>query len=138
MSFAKMPAGSTFHNQTLWGAIGWGYTSCFGAAAMAAPTQRVVLVTGEGSHQMTAQEVSQFHRYGLKPIIFVLNNSGYLIERLLCKDPDIYYNDLAQWNYSLLPQALGWRRLVQRTRYELRRTRYSLSDGANVRHRGVH
>jgi indolepyruvate decarboxylase len=43
----------------------------------------------------------------LKPIIFVLNNNGYLIERLLCKNPDAYYNDLAQWNYQLLPQALG-------------------------------
>jgi indolepyruvate decarboxylase len=30
-----------------------------------------------------------------------------LIERLLCKDPDIYYNDLAQWHYQQLPQALG-------------------------------
>jgi indolepyruvate decarboxylase len=30
----------------------------------------------------------------------VLNNSGYLIERLLCKDPDIAYNDVALWPYS--------------------------------------
>jgi indolepyruvate decarboxylase len=51
--------------------------------------------------------VGQFHRRGLKPIIFVLNNNGYLIERLLCKNPDIYYNDLAQWHYHLLTQALG-------------------------------
>ena len=57
--------------------------------------------------QLTAQEVSQFHRYGLKSIIFVLKNDGYLIERLLCKDPNSYYSDLAQWNYHQLPQALG-------------------------------
>jgi indolepyruvate decarboxylase len=37
----------------------------------------------------------------------VLNNDGYLIERLLCKDPEAYYNDLAKWNYSKLPEALG-------------------------------
>jgi indolepyruvate decarboxylase len=30
-----------------------------------------------------------------------------LIERLLCKDPDICYNDLAQWRYSTLPEAFG-------------------------------
>ena len=54
-----------------------------------------MLVTGEGSHQLTAQEVSQFGRRGLSPIIFVLNNNGYLIERLLCNDPDIAYSDLA-------------------------------------------
>jgi indolepyruvate decarboxylase len=56
---------------------------------------------------LTAQEVSQFHRFGLKPIIFVLNNDGYLIERLLAKDPESYYNDLAQWHYHKLPEALG-------------------------------
>jgi hypothetical protein len=38
-----------------------------------------------GSHQLRAQEMGQFGRQGLKPIVFVLNNSGYLIERLLCK-----------------------------------------------------
>jgi indolepyruvate decarboxylase len=65
------------------------------------------LITGEGSHQLTAQEVSQFHRFGLKPIIFVLNNNGYLIERLLCKNGDIYYNDVVQWHYQKLPEALG-------------------------------
>jgi indolepyruvate decarboxylase len=66
-----------------------------------------VLITGEGSHQLTAQEISQMGRRGLKPTVFVLNNSGYLIERLLCKDPNIAYNDLAQWHYSELPHALG-------------------------------
>ena len=71
------------------------------------PTSRVVLVTGDGSHQLTAQEIGQFGRLGLKPIVFVLNNSGYLIERLLCKDPAVAYNDIASWNYAELPHALG-------------------------------
>jgi len=106
LAFAEMPKGSTFQNQTLWGSIGWATPAAFGAA-LAEPSRRTILITGEGSHQLTAQEVSQFHRFGLKPIIFVLNNKGYLIERMLCKDPDIYYNDLAQWHYHQLPQALG-------------------------------
>jgi indolepyruvate decarboxylase len=101
-----MPAGATFHNQTLWGSIGWATPAAFGAA-VAAPHRRVVLITGEGSHQLTAQEIGQFGRNGLKPIVFVLNNSGYLIERLLCKDPAIAYNDLASWRYTELPHALG-------------------------------
>ncbi len=61
----------------------------------------------EGAHQLTMQEISQFARFGLKPIIFVLNNDGYLIERLFCKEPEYYYNDVAQWNYAQLPLALG-------------------------------
>jgi indolepyruvate decarboxylase len=106
LAFAQMPEGATFHNQTLWGAIGWATPAAFGAA-VAAPERRVVLFTGEGSHQVTAQEISQMGRRGLKPTVFVLNNSGYLIERLLCKDPNVAYNDLAAWRYSELPHALG-------------------------------
>jgi indolepyruvate decarboxylase len=106
LGFARMPAGASFHNQTLWGSIGWATPAAFGVA-IAAAERRVVLVTGEGAHQLTAQEVSQFGRLGLRPVIFVLNNSGYLIERLLCKDPAIAYNDVALWRYTELPHALG-------------------------------
>jgi indolepyruvate decarboxylase len=56
---------------------------------------------------MTAQEISQFYRYGLKPIIFVLNNHGYLIERMLSKKLDYYYNDIAEWQYHKLSEVLG-------------------------------
>jgi len=101
-----MPKAATFHNQTLWGSIGWATPAAFGAA-VAAPDKRIVLVTGDGSHQLTAQEIGQFGRLALKPIVFVLNNNGYLIERLLCKNPEIAYNDIAQWRYTELPHALG-------------------------------
>lgn len=106
LGFALLPKDAQFHNQTLWGSIGWATPASFGAA-LAAPERRIILVTGEGSHQLTVQEISQFVRFGLKPIILVLNNDGYLIERLLCDYPEAYYNDLAQWNYHLLPKAFG-------------------------------
>jgi indolepyruvate decarboxylase len=106
LAFALLPKGAKFYNQTLWGAIGWATPAAFGAA-VAAPKRRVVLITGEGSHQIGAQEISQFGRRGLKPVVFVLNNSGYLIERLLTNNPDFDYNDLAQWHYADLPRSLG-------------------------------
>ncbi|ORW91171.1 indole-3-pyruvate decarboxylase [Mycobacterium sp. IEC1808] len=106
LAFGRLPHGARFYNQTLWGAIGWATPAALGAA-VAEPDRRLLLITGDGSHQLTAQEICQFHRLGLKPIIFVLNNSGYLIERLLCKDPEIAYNDIAPWNYAELPHALG-------------------------------
>jgi indolepyruvate decarboxylase len=106
LGFAHLPTGATFHNQTLWGSIGWATPAAFGAA-VAHPHGRVILVTGDGSHQLTAQEISQFGRRGLRPIIFVLNNNGYLVERFLCKDPNIAYNDIASWNYAEIPHALG-------------------------------
>jgi indolepyruvate decarboxylase len=101
-----LPRDATFHNQTLWGSIGWATPASFGAA-LAAPERRVLLVTGEGSHQMTAQEVSQFYRHRLKPIVFVINNDGYLIERMLAHRPDYCYNDLPRWHYTKLPEGLG-------------------------------
>jgi indolepyruvate decarboxylase len=106
LGFTRMPTGATFYNQTLWGSIGWATPAAFGAA-VAAPDRRVVLFTGEGAHQFTAQEIGQFARYDTKPVIFVLNNAGYLIERLLCKEPAIEYNDVANWRYSELPKVLG-------------------------------
>lgn len=101
-----LPKRAKFESQMLWGAIGWATPATFGVS-MAAPDKRVILITGEGSHQMTAQEISQFYRYGLKPIIFVLNNHGYLIERMLSKKLDYCYNELAEWQYYKLPEVLG-------------------------------
>jgi indolepyruvate decarboxylase len=106
LAFAQLPKDAEFHNQTLWASIGWATPAAFGAA-IGAPDRRLILITGEGSHQMTAQEISQFGRRGLRPIVFVLNNSGYLSERMLCKDMALAYNDIAAWNYAELPHALG-------------------------------
>jgi indolepyruvate decarboxylase len=74
---------------------------------MADRSRRTVLFTGEGSHQLSAVDVGTMGRNGLKPVIFVLNNSGYMIERALEKSPDWEYNDLAPWDYHTLPAALG-------------------------------
>ncbi len=106
LAFGLMPPCSVFLSQLLWCSIGWATPAALGAA-LAAPARRTILITGEGAHQMTVQELGQFCRYGVKPIIFCLNNQGYLIERLLCKDPRECYNDLAPWNYQQLPEALG-------------------------------
>lgn len=103
---ALLPIGVTFLNQTLRESIGWATPVSFGAA-VAAPGRRIVLVTGDGSHQLTAQEISQSGCRDLKPIVFVLNNSGYLVERLLGRYPAIAYNDVASWRYSEIPHALG-------------------------------
>ena len=110
LALALMPKGRASTNQTLWGAIGWTTPAAFGAA-VACRGRRVVLVTGEGSRQLSVQEISQFGRRGLKQVVIVLNNSAYLIGPLLCKNPDLVYNDVASWNYSGIPHALsckGW------------------------------
>ena len=94
------------HVQMLWGSIGWATGASFGIA-VANANRRTVLITGEGSHQLTANEIGNMGRYGAKPIIFVLNNDGYMVERALEPYPDWSYNDLAKWRYADLPRALG-------------------------------
>jgi indolepyruvate decarboxylase len=92
--------------QMLWGSIGWATGATFGVA-LADPKRRTILITGEGSHQLTANEIGNMGRYGANPIIFVLNNDGYMVERALEPYPDWSYNDLAKWRYADLPRALG-------------------------------
>ena len=103
-----LPDGAVSHSQTLWGAIGWGTGAALGTA-VADQTRRTVLITGEGSHQLTANEIGSFARHGVKPVIFVLNNEGFGVERALEDYPDWVYNDLAPWGYHKLPAAMGCR-----------------------------
>lgn len=60
---------------------------------------RLILVEGDGSAQMTIQEISSFVHYDLNPIIFLLNNSGYTVERII-KGETREYNDIKPWNWS--------------------------------------
>lgn len=118
-----MPEGVTFLNQPLWGSIGWATPAAFGAA-IADRDRRVVLVTGDGSHQMTANELGVMGRYGVNPVIFVLNNELYGIEELVADESRSgnHYNRIALWNYAAVPAALGcrdWNALKVRTIGEL-------------------
>lgn len=76
-----LPKGATFVSQVLWGSIGWAGGSTLGALLAAQESEkprRVLLFTGEGSLQLTAQEVATMVRLNLKPILVVLNNDGYV------------------------------------------------------------
>ena len=131
MGFAKLPRGARFCNQTLWGAIGWATPAALGVA-IGGEGRRVILMTGEGAHQMTANDLGVFARYGLKPIVFVLNNDGYTIERLLCRYPEYEYNDVAKWDYAKLPAAMGcgdWLTATVRTNGELDRMLNMINEG---------
>jgi len=106
MAAMPLPTGSEFFNQTLWGSIGWATPAVLGAA-LADPTRRVILVTGDGAHQLTANELGTMARNNIKPIIFVLNNNEYAIEEVLNQTVGHVYDELTRWQYHLLPTALG-------------------------------
>lgn len=96
-----LPAGVSVLSQALWGAIGYSLPAAFGAM-MAAPDRRHLLFIGDGSFQLTAQELSSMLRHGCRPIIFLIQNDGYTIERLILGEHSSY-NDIQCWNYAALP-----------------------------------
>jgi len=105
----RFPRGVTALSQVLWGSIGWSVGAAQGAALAASEAdedRRVILVVGDGSFQLTAQEVSTMIRHGLKPIIFIICNDGYTIERYI-HGMDAPYNDIQPWRYKELLSAFG-------------------------------
>lgn len=93
--------------QPLWGSIGYTLAAAFGAQT-ACPNRRVIVLTGDGAAQLTIQELGSMLRDKQRPIILVLNNEGYTVERAI-HGPEQRYNDIALWNWTQIPQALSWR-----------------------------
>lgn len=104
----RFPAGVTAISQVLWGSIGYATGACQGAALAAKENgiKRTILFTGDGSFQLTAQEVSTMIRHNLNPIIFVICNNGYTIERCI-HGWEAKYNEIQDWRYKDLPAAFG-------------------------------
>lgn len=67
---------------------------------------RTVLFIGDGSFQMTVQELSTIIRHNLNVIGFVINNDGYTIERCIHGYTQSY-NDIARWRYCEAPSFFG-------------------------------
>lgn len=103
----RLPAGVGAEGQGLWGSIGWATPAAMGIA-MAKTAGRTWLVTGDGSHQLTLNELAVMGRYGVTPVIIVLNNGLYGIEDVI-SERGHEYDDLAPVNYHLLPAAFGCR-----------------------------
>ena len=100
----RLPQGSAFEIQMQYGSIGWSVGAALGYQLAVQPARRVIACIGDGSFQMTAQEVSTMIRYGLKPIIFLMNNGGYTIEVEIHDGP---YNVIKNWNYADLVPAFN-------------------------------
>jgi indolepyruvate decarboxylase len=91
-----------FLTNAFFSSIGWGTPAAIGASL--ASSHRTCAVVGDGAFQMSGMELSTCIRYGLDPIIILLNNHGYATERPLIEGD---FNDLTGWNYWKLPEVLG-------------------------------
>jgi indolepyruvate decarboxylase len=96
--------------------MGFAVPACVGAQ-IANPKLRPLVLVGDGAFQMTGMELATIARYGLNPVVVVLNNNGYGTERHMQDGP---YNDVWPWQYHRLPEILGaGRGFLVRTEQEL-------------------
>ncbi|HXX98286.1 MAG TPA: thiamine pyrophosphate-dependent enzyme, partial [Candidatus Bathyarchaeia archaeon] len=99
----------TIHGQTdflspaYYASMGFAVPAAIGAQ-LANPLLRVIVIVGDGAFQMTGMEVSTISRFGLNPVIIVLNNKGYGTERPMFDGP---FNDILPWNYYRIPEIIG-------------------------------
>ncbi|KAG9650446.1 pyruvate decarboxylase, partial [Aureobasidium melanogenum] len=107
-----LPSGSYYFTAVTWLSIGYMLPAALGASLAQRDSEnwrkrsgstdtsgdRVVLFIGDGSLQMTVQEISTMIREKLNIIIVVINNDGYTIERVIHGRKQTY-NDIASWRY---------------------------------------
>ncbi|WP_394022697.1 alpha-keto acid decarboxylase family protein [Anaerococcus martiniensis] len=101
----KIPDGVKLVRSQIWGSIGAMLPMQMGGM-LASPEKRHILLMGDGSFQVSAQALSRMIYNKQNPIIFLIDNDGYTIERYIMgmkRD----YNDIPKWDYSLLPQAFS-------------------------------
>ncbi|KAK8297127.1 hypothetical protein V6Z11_D05G166500 [Gossypium hirsutum] len=97
-----LPENCGYEFQMQYGSIGWSVGATLGYA-QAAKDKRVIACIGDGSFQVTAQDISTMIRCGQKSIIFLINNGGYTIEVEIHDGP---YNVIKNWNYTAFVDAI--------------------------------
>jgi pyruvate decarboxylase len=99
----RLPEGCRFEIQFQAGSIGWSVPATLGYELGFKEPRRVIAMIGDGSFQLTAQEVATMIRHGTRPIIVLVNNHGYIIEDAIHEGP---YNKIKNWDYAGLMAVL--------------------------------
>ncbi|KAI9693871.1 MAG: hypothetical protein M1822_003142 [Bathelium mastoideum] len=113
----RLPSHTRFFTPATWLSIGYMLPAAQGAALAqrelitsgryhGIKDARTILFIGDGSFQMTVQELSTMFHNHLNVIVFVINNDGYTIERCI-HGLHAGYNDVASWRYLKAPEFLG-------------------------------
>ncbi|KAH8807860.1 putative pyruvate decarboxylase [Xylogone sp. PMI_703] len=97
------------YNQTIFGSIGYAMGAALGsfiAGKENGSIRRGILITGEGSLQLTVQAMADYLRHEVNATIFILNNDGYTVERLI-HGMEAPYNKIPDWSYSKMCDLFG-------------------------------
>ncbi len=89
--------------QGYYASMGFGVPGALGAQL--GTGQRPIVLCGDGAFQMTGPEISQAPRYGLNPIVIVMNNGGWGIFRPVTERQDLL--QIPPWPYAELARAWG-------------------------------
>ena len=100
-----LPERSDLLGSPVWSSIGYTIPAMLGAG-LARPDRRPILFIGDGSAQLTVQELGTAFARRLNPVVFLLNNNGYTIERII-QSPEAEYQDVVSWDWVAVPAALG-------------------------------
>eukprot|EP01041_Mallomonas_annulata_P000847 gene847-1648_t len=95
----SLPDGANYHIQMQYGSIGWSVGAVLGLAVDLPKNRQLLALIGDGSFQLTCQELSTMIRENVHAIIFLINNGGYTIEVEIHDGP---YNKIQNWNYTHL------------------------------------
>lgn len=113
----RFPEGASFVGQGSWMSIGYATPAALGTQ-LADTSRRNILLTGDGSLQLTVQEVSTMIRQKLNTVLFIVNNDGYTIERLI-HGPEREYNHIQMWKYTEVIKAFATERDIQPTCFKV-------------------
>ena len=80
--------------------------------------RRPLVLVGDGAFQMTGPEIAHCSRYGLNPIVVLLNNSRW--EMLQAFFPHARYNETVSWPFAQLADLWGGHGVQVKTPGQLR------------------
>jgi indolepyruvate decarboxylase len=83
--------------------MGFGVPAGIGVAV--ATQRRPLVLVGDGAFQMTGWELGNCRRFGLDPIVVLLNNRSW--EMLRAFQPESAFNDLDDWHFADIAPSLG-------------------------------
>jgi len=99
----QIPKNSRYYGPVFYTSMGYAIPAALGVQ-INKPEMRPIVIVGDGAFQMTGYEVSCYAKYGLNPIVFVINNHGYTTQRYLKEGS---YNNIQNWNYHKITELVN-------------------------------
>ena len=99
----KVDHSGTYLAQGYYASMGFGVPGALGAQI--GTGDRPIVLCGDGAFQMTGPEICHAPRYGLNPIVVVMNNAGWGIFRPVTERRELL--NLPSWPYAKMADAWG-------------------------------